>query len=238
MKKSVILIIAAFLLSGCFDFLPFYKYDSDPEPVYVHWSVTGGGTDWKINETGKWGNGGAEIFFDGNTFQANSVWSEGRAPAFGNLTAFGPLSPFQIMTGYLQSFLSGIDFSTPGISISTDISGTLVTYTAYTGEVGWSIPYEAEIDGFTFLDYLDPNQLSGSGTLAVVEFNTQSDDPFLQGQGLAVFHNGYPGGLLYFAFEHHSGYISLFHLNYSSSSQSVDYFGQLEADYKWYFFPY
>lgn len=239
MKRMIVLFIFnLFLFTGCLDVLPFYKYEADPDPVTVEWNINqSSATSWEIREKHDWSEGSGVLNFDGSCFSDIQTYRDwGQGPVFGNLTAFADLSPFSSLSGYLHYFLNGVVLGNVDDTIYTD--KTTVHYDSYTGQAGWNIPYEADIANSNFKDFLDSSQLPSPGSFAVVEFHAESDDSFLDGDGIAIFHDGQPSGLLYFAFRHNSGYLSLFYLENFNSSVSGSYFGELEGDYTWYFYAY
>jgi len=239
MKKIFLLLILSILLSGCFDFLPLYKYDTDPQPVSVQWNIYPSGTgEWDLEEKHDWGGGKKRYGFDGIRFlYLNNEWTDREAPPFGNLTIFKTLSPFETMSGYLEYFLDGVEISA-GATGFINKNNHVLNYTTSTGVAQLGIPFDAVIAGHSFVNSINAADLDLPGDMAVVLLESQSEDSFLAGAGFAVFHNGSPGGLLYFVFEHRCGYGSLFYLDNFTNSQTGAYFGEIKGNYKWHFFPY
>jgi len=239
MKKSISLLILSILLAGCFDFLPFNKYDSDPQPVTIQWNIYPSGPgEWGLEEKHDWGGSKKQFGFNGVRFSyLSEEWRDREAPPFGNLTLFKSLSPFGSMSGYLEYFLDGVDISAGATGVLNGNNHN-VNYVTTTGLTQVLIPFDADIAGHPFTKSINVSDLDFPGNMAFVQFESQSEDSFLAGTGCAVFHDGSPGGLLYFAFEHRCGYGSLFFLDRYNNSQSGAYFGEMDGDYKWHFFPY
>lgn len=245
MKRMILMLPLILLLAGCHWFFPFYKYDEDPDPVDVDWVITSsGGSLWHLEEKAEGESATAEIVFDGSNFKFNdSVSYSGVAPTFGNLLNFGDQSPFTSMLGYPDWFLDNFTLGTSGYFNSDmqpdqgDSDWYEVDWNTYTATAE-PIPYPAEIDGHLFNDTLDSALLTVPGTLYVVKFYSNSENPFLKGSGMAVFHNGTPNGLLYFSFDHDSGYTSLFSQKSCSSSSAGAYWGAMDAQYSWVYFAH
>lgn len=249
MKKTLILIALALLLSSCFDFLPFYKYDADPEPVTVRWRITPEGTgNWRLEEDHPDAHASAEVGFNGSNFKfAYNSESGGRAPSFGNLTAWSSHAPFYTMWEYLDIFLDNFMINSEGtfesgmIDEHRDQEYFRVNYGAYElpfGQ-GLELPFAAHIKGVSFIDFLDPNLLPVPGNLFIYYFQSgSSGNAFLQGEGMAIFHNGDPNGLLYMAMRHETGYVTLIYQEYNSTNSTGYYWGEMDADYSWVYFPW
>ncbi|MBN2656740.1 MAG: hypothetical protein JXR86_06750 [Spirochaetales bacterium] len=238
MKKIAVLLFSGLFLTGCLNILPFFKYESDVEPVNVHWSISSSGPSyWKIYENHDWGDGEAGFSFDGSRLNVDSFRSGGSTPVFGYLSSLNSESTesFEAMVNYVRLFLNDVTLGASGTTYPQDTN--FMTYSSSIGLMSCPIRFSATIDGVDFTDTIDSSRLSSPGSLAVVEFSADSWSSFMQGTGTAVFHNGLPGGLIYFAFEHYSGYVSLFSLKDYTFSQAGAYFGSLEGDYSWVFFP-
>lgn len=251
MKKALVLLPVILILSGCFDFLPFYKYDYDPEPVDVRWEITSaGGTQFSLKET-----------HPGGTFTALTSYSnpdvsfvlssqnDGFAPAFGNLITFKDHSPFDAMWGYLDYFLDHVkigvydsgDYDSFSIPNYSDGEYFHVYYYSQDPVTIYPISDSIIIDSVLCDLQIDGDQFGIGTTLAVVTFNIDSNDGFLGGwDGIAIFASGSVDGLIYFSFRHRSGFRTIIKMeNFidTAETDAGDYFwGAMTADYKWFYF--
>lgn len=243
--KIITFIIFLISFGSCLEFNPFYKYDSDPQSVDVHWSVQDmGGGLFNLSEYHPDSNSNSEVFFDGVNFNFTGNESiSGRAPDFGIQPSMSEQAPYGTMWEFLDYFLSPFTFNTGGTKDSTafpeydGLDPFITNYNSYiTNNV--EVPFSADIHGIQIVGFIDTSMFQTSGNLSVIEFDTISNDPFMSGEGMVIFHSGYPNGIIYFYFRHDSGFTT-YAYQWSGGSSSVgNFFGEMNGDYRWVMFPH
>ncbi|MFW5785916.1 MAG: hypothetical protein ACOCYC_01615 [bacterium] len=100
-----------------------------------------------------------------------------------------------------------------------------------------AVPYTANIHGAQVTDVLPAADMPQPNTLSEVTVETSSDHPFLAGNGRIILHSGYPNGIVYFYFHHSTGFTTYMYQFSGSSGSMGDFFGPMENELWWTFFP-
>lgn len=240
----MLMLIVCFSIFSCMDFLPFYKYDADIEFVTTTLSITEESSEtYKIIENHPWYESSSICHFDGISMYFDPGYSSsGRPPVFGNNTVFSEQTSINNLSEYLMTFLAHFSINGSGTIDSTDIPGIEIMpfITDYNSELTSTaaVPYPADIHDISIAGSLDVSLFPTPGNLSVVNFSTTSIDPFMSGEGVMIMHSGFPNGILYFYFRHDTGYSTLFYQRNGSSSSIGSFWGAMEVEYTWFYFPH
>ncbi len=146
-----------------------------------------------------------------------------------------------ILWDYINNYFSEYSCQLAGYSETRELthySGVHTFTLDYSSSIltEYTIPYPALIYGTDFEHTIDASQLPVPGEFSVIEFSVTSEHPFLAGTGRMIFHSGEPNGIVYYSFDHSTGYTSLFYQTSGSTSSGGSFFGEMEVTYHWEFF--
>ncbi len=246
--RLMLLICTIAIFGACPYPYPRFNNLNDPIGMYkavdVMWNISYG-TSVYVNEVHPSANGQAGFFYDSaqaSFDQFSNGGVGGRPPDFGRHITLesqtDPL-PFYMLIHYLRLFFPithEVSLRSSG-TCEGDFVDVPFSYTWNSSSVTQvTLPYRAKIHGSS-ISKLILDDLLIPGELILIDAAVTSEHDFLGGSGMLVFHSGFPNFLLYFAFDHNTGYTSLVYQRFGEGDNgdfvTDGYFGE----YCWIIFP-
>lgn len=231
--RGVLLLPFLLALAGCDYFMDsFFPPGMGGAEVEVYWNIESlGGDDYEINESHDRADGNIEVTYTTGQFSSSGGGTGGSIPS-----PFPHDLPYYMFVRFFGIF-AGINTNNGASSSYFDdnVEPCQVTYsTSHQSSV--EVPYAvSSIHGTDVHGSLDANDLISPGTLSVVDVAVDSDNEYLDGSGMIVFHNGNPSGIVYMVFYHSNGYVTPVY-QWSGSASSGQFFGEMENEFRWSMF--